>query len=222
MSWPGKHRRQRPRDEAPEALPADDETDYQTLVVVNDDRMEEAEALLERLGSREEVAKQRPDLLVPQIHLDIPNFDFADSQFLLDSRPPLAGEVPDWAFFGKKGRRGSREVRVLEDADLWVRPGADAESARLLLRSRRLIANVEGVLTLALHAKHDAEAIDLTRRKGYDFVPAYEMPMDVAAWTVPVWRDVAKAKRWMLCCLFGEGKPVADLAINGTNIVVEV
>jgi len=142
MSWPGKHRRQRPRDEAPAAPTADDESDYQTLVVVNDDQMEEAEALLERLGSREEVARQRPDLLVPQIHLDFPDFDFADSQFLLDSRPPLAGEVPDWAFFGKKGRH-SHEVRVLEDADLWVRPGADAESARLLLRSRRLIANVE-------------------------------------------------------------------------------
>jgi hypothetical protein len=141
MSWRGKHRRQSSRDEAPAAQVADDETDYQTLVVVNDDQMEEAEALLERLGSREEVAKQRPDLLVPQIHLDIPNV--ADSQFLLDSRPPLAGELPDWAFFGKKGRH-SHEVRVLEDADLWVRPGADAESARLLLRSRRLIANVGG------------------------------------------------------------------------------
>jgi hypothetical protein len=83
-------------------------------------------------------------------------------------------------------------------------------------------ANVEGILTLALHAKHDAAAIDLTRRQGYDFVPAYEMPMDVAAWAVPVWRDVAKAKRWMLCCLFGGGRPVADLAINGIDIIVEV
>jgi hypothetical protein len=46
--------------------------------------------------------------------------------------------------------------------------------------------------------------------------------MDVAAWAVPVWRDVAKAKRWMLCCLFGGGRPVADLAINGIDIIVEV
>lgn len=216
LSWLGKLRRRQGR----EALPASsDETDYQTVVVAADEHLDEAEAFFRRLGSREDVAKLHPDLLLPQLHLDNPYM--AQSYLFVDSRSPRPGEIPDWMILDHERRSRSHSVRVLEDAELWLRPGADPESAHLNLRSRRVLGIVDGVF-LALHAQHDAAAIDLIRRRGNDLKPAYDLPMDVASWAVPVWRDVARAKRWMFCCLFAGGKSVADLAINGTNIIVEV
>jgi hypothetical protein len=195
------------------------EGDYKTGVGFAPGRLAEVDAVARDLGSIEEVARQRPDLCVPHIELDQP--DLARTQFMLDSRPPTPGEVPDWMLVDYEGLPLSIPVRVLEDADLWVRPGRDRSVAWLMLRSRRSYSLVEGVL-VGLHAKDDEQSIDAIRHLGYEFKPAYDFPMEIDAWTVPIWHDVAKAKRWVSCLLTANGEGVACLLISGANVIVEV
>jgi hypothetical protein len=84
-----------------------------------------------------------------------------------------------------------------------------------------MLANV-GEALVALHSRNDAPSIDLMRRRGYDFTPAYEHRLDIEAWTVPIWRNVVNSKGWVPCVLSANGRAVASLAISSDNIVVEV
>ncbi|MGO8687036.1 MAG: hypothetical protein ACLQT7_07615 [Candidatus Dormibacteria bacterium] len=195
------------------------EGDYKTGVGFAPGRLGEVDAVARELGSIEELARTRPDLCVPHIELDQP--DLARTQFMLDSRPPTPGEVPDWMLVDYEGLPLSIPVRVLEDADLWVRPAPDRSAAWLMLRSRRMYSLVSGVL-VGLHAKNDAQAIEAMRSRGNDFKNAYDFPMKIDAWTVPIWRDVAKAKRWVSFHLSANGEGVAALLVNGANVIVEV
>lgn len=219
MNWPRAFRRRSgPRSTT---AAADDKVEFtfQTYLGVSFDNVSEVTALRHHRWSMEEIAERRPDLLFPQIILE--SGMLRDSELLSDARPPLPGEIPVAMTVGRGGRPFSFPVQVLEDVDIWVRPAPDPETAHVMLRSRKVTSTVEGTL-FVLHTGRDAHAIEQIRSRGYDLHPTFEITVDIAAWHVAVWRDLVKARRWVLCYLSCKGKSVALLAINGANVVVEV